>query len=233
MSGKSEQYYLDIKRKIANTNYEPEEIKYDGSVYDKDLFIRRKNPQSEGDVLQLTSIYNDGVKAKSEKTERDHFDIIAELANENFEPEEIKYDGSAKDKELFLRKKILQSESDIPKLNSLYNDGVKAKLKDQNERDEVFAKSKWQDAGMATWLTKGSMVKDMENIVGRVASGEAILIIPFVGIVIWLVLKKITSTRLSTSDKALCILKERYAKGEISKTEFEEIKDDLRNNIIK
>ena len=105
MSGKSEQYYFDDRKKQGTVNYEEEEIKYDGSVYDKDLFIRRKNPQSEGD---------------------------------------------------------------IPKLDSIYNDGVKASLKKKNEVDEIRNKLEWQDAGVATWVTKGSMATGIKEAAGGV-----------------------------------------------------------------
>ena len=53
-------------------------------------------------------------------------------------------------------------------MDGIYSDGVKAKLKKQNERDEVFAKSKWEDAGVATWVTKGSMATGIKEAAGGV-----------------------------------------------------------------
>jgi len=49
----------------------------------------------------------------------------------------------------------------------------------------------------------------------------------FIGLIIWAVLR-FTKRDSSTKQTSLSIAEERYARGEISKEEFEQIKKDLR-----
>ena len=54
-----------------------------------------------------------------------------------------------------------------------------------------------------------------------------IIIVGIVFLVVWLVNQNTRKTPPSSEKSALDILKERYARGEISKNEFEEKKKDL------
>ena len=54
-----------------------------------------------------------------------------------------------------------------------------------------------------------------------------IVIVGIVFLVVWLVNQNTRKTPISSEKSALDILKERYARGEISKEEFEEKKKDL------
>ena len=66
--------------------------------------------------------------------------------------------------------------------------------------------------GMMSWLGGGIMMVAFSAL--------------FIGIIVW-VLREISGKQDVSSSRALDILKERYAKGEIDKKEFEERKKDL------
>ncbi len=62
------------------------------------------------------------------------------------------------------------------------------------------------------------------------AFGGIFMILFWVGLVIlisWIVMKIVKGSSSESKSDALDIVKERYAKGEISKEEFEQIKKDL------
>ncbi|HLD72773.1 MAG TPA: SHOCT domain-containing protein [Candidatus Nanoarchaeia archaeon] len=61
---------------------------------------------------------------------------------------------------------------------------------------------------------------------GYMLIGMVIWVLVIVGI-IWLILRFINKERFSWGKKPLEILQERYAKGELTKTEFEKMKKEL------